>query len=140
MNKLPTILVFNLDTPYKLFINSLADQILPVIDSDAVLARVVDVLHYRPAIQADLDYVKQSMIDGEGLIEKQVVEDMHNPYFSEEAQSFRESLEYVAVAAKQFVKNLEEQINLHGFYEGEFFNYEYKEIINNGTLILRRRA
>jgi hypothetical protein len=139
MNQYPSNLIFDVRDDYRDFITAVSDTSLPTIDEDAVLSRMIDAIRHKSSSTAELFYVRQEMSNGEGLVEKTVVEDMNNVYyFQEEANQLREGLEVVANAAKKIAEQLQQQIIRHGLYEDDYFNYEYRGVFNNGNIILER--
>lgn len=141
MNHFPKVLIFDVKSAYIQFISAVSEPNLPTIDEDAVLSLVVETLRHRQTIEYEMMNLQKQMVEGEGLVEKAIVEDLNNVhFFCEEADDLRTGLDCVAIAAKNIGRVIETQVVSYGLREDDFFNYEYGGIINNGTIILRRCA
>lgn len=138
MNR-PTTLIFDIRDSYTTLVTVITDPTLPTIDEDAIMSRIVDALRYRYSTIPDLYHLRMDMLNGEGMVEKQVIEDLNNShYFSEEIKEFKQSLDRIANAARDLGMELHNQFRVLGLYEDDYFNYEYQGMLNHGSLILRR--
>lgn len=139
MKEFPKFIILDIKPAYVQFISAISEPSLPIIDEDAVLSLIVDTLRHRSTFENELLSLHTEMVNGEGLVEKAVVEDLNNVhFFCEEADELRTGLDCVAVAAKNIGRVIQSQVTSYGLREDDFFNYEYRGIVNNGTIILRR--
>ena len=139
MSEFPRVLILDVKTAYTQFVSAVSEPNLPTIDEDAVLSLVVDTLRHRSTIDNEMMCLQDQMVNGECLVEKTIAEDLKNVhFFCEEADDLRIGLDCVAVAAKNIGRVIAGHVTTYGLREDDFFNYEYKGIINNGTIILRR--
>lgn len=120
---------------------------LPHIDVDVLLEKTVDAVQHKGEAFGELVNLTVRMLCGDGHMEQQSTENWNgcgelDVYHDEALEDVSENLlglEVVTQAAAKFGRELFQTLKQVKLFEEDYLKYEYAGMLNDQSLVLRRR-